>query len=431
MASDRLRWLIVLFGVVAIAIVELVSDTVLDKALPFPIDLGIVVATVLIAAWLLSKASFREIDRLARALRQRNEELEARNAVGRALHRISVAGAMLSDSGEILRMTVDSARQLLGADVALLVLLGPDGQPGLRATSGPADSFTSQGDPGVEGYVRFVRPGTLSSWLAAPLLRGNQEIGTLAVGTVQLRSFKLDEVETLASLAHLAAIAIENARLQAQVRELAVQGERERIAREMHDGLAQVLAYVSAKSQAVKEFISAGQLAEAQAHLVELSGASRSIYVDVREAILGLTSPIEPDRGLVAALEEYARRFAEASKLAVRVEASPGLNEIALAPQVEAQVFRIVQEALTNVRKHAAAHRVVVALDVSERELVVKVEDDGRGLDHDAEQVPEWPRYGLQVMRDRASAIGATLDLAGRPGVGTTLRLAVPLLARR
>ena len=196
--------------------------------------------------------------------------------------------------------------------------------------------------------------------LEAPLQRAGATIGLLMVGSRLERGFEVDEVETFSSLANQAAIAIENARLQARLRELAVVAERERIAREMHDGLAQVLGYVNTKSQAIEELLVAGRTDEARVLLAELAAAARSIYVDVREAILGLRSPVVPGLGLVAAIEDYAARFAEASKIAVTVDATEATRRLDLAPDVEAQVFRIVQEALTNVRKHSRAGRAAV-----------------------------------------------------------------------
>ena len=198
-------------------------------------------------------------------------------------------------------------------------------------------------------------PDLATARLEAPLQRAGETIGLLMVGSRLERGFEVDEVETLSSLANQAAIAIENARLQARLRELAVVAERERIAREMHDGLAQVLGYVNTKSQAIEELLVAGRTDEARDQLAELAAAARSIYVDVREAILGLRSPVIPGLGLVAAVEDYAARFAEASKIAVHVDAPDAARRLDLAPDVEAQVFRIVQEALTNVRKHSGA----------------------------------------------------------------------------
>ncbi len=203
--------------------------------------------------------------------------------------------------------------------------------------------------------------------------------------------------------------------------------ERERIAREMHDGLAQVLGYVNTKSQAVEELLAGGRTEEARGQLAELSAAARSIYVDVREAILGLSSPIVPERGLVGALEGYLPRFAEQAKLVVNLEPPADPAMIDLEPPAQAQVFRIVQEALTNVRKHAAARRVWVRLGVREGSMVAAVEDDGRGFDPTREETTGWPHFGLTAMRERAAGIGGRIDLRARDGTGTRLVLTVPL----
>ena len=216
--------------------------------------------------------------------------------------------------------------------------------------------------------------------LEAPLQRAERDIGMLMVGSRLEHGLEADEVETLSSLANQAAIAIENARLQARLRELAVVAERERIAREMHDGLAQVLGYVNTKSQAIEELLAAGRTDEARSALGELAAAARSIYVDVREAIVGLRSPVVPGVGLVAAVEDYVARFAEAAKIAVRVAAPDAARRLELAPDVEAQVFRIVQEALTNVRKHAGARRAEVLFSFDDGRLDVVITDDGRGI---------------------------------------------------
>ena len=149
----------------------------------------------------------------------------------------------------------------------------------------------------------------------------------------------------------------------------------------MHDGLAQVLGYVNTKSQAIEELLLAGRTDEARGLLAELAAAARSIYVDVREAILGLRSPVVPGVGLIAAVEEYADRFAEASKIVVRVEASADARHLDLGPEVQAQVFRIVQEALTNVRKHSGARRADIAFEVEDGRLEVVIADTGHGFE--------------------------------------------------
>ena len=121
-----------------------------------------------------------------------------------------------------------------------------------------------------------------------------------------------------------------------------------------------MLAYVNTKSQAVEELLATGRIDDARAQLEQLAAAARSLYVDVRETILGLRGPIPAEHGLIEALSGYTGRFAEASKLAVVFEASDAARSARASAEVEAEVFRIVQEALTNVRKHAAARRVTV-----------------------------------------------------------------------
>jgi signal transduction histidine kinase len=425
--STRFRWLTVIVPIALIGIIELASDSVLDSLLPFPLDTLLVMAIIAIVAIVLSRLAFGRIDRLAETLRQRNRELEARNASASALHRVSVATSSLTDIDAILRAVVANARTLLHADVAVLVLAQPDGTLRLAASAGQPGVVHESGDLPGRDFMRFVPPDLARTRLAAPLHRGGRTIGTLAVGSTGERTYGVDAVESLTSLASQAAIALENDRLHRELRELAIRAERERIAREMHDGLAQVLGYVNTKSQAVEELLAVGRVDAARAQLGQLAAAARSVYVDVREAILGLTSPIPPGGGLVGALEEYARRFSEASKLAVAVEASEAARGVRLPPEAQAQVFRVVQEALTNVRKHASAGRATITLDGGPGSLVVAVDDDGRGFDPDASASGDWPTFGLRAMRERAATLGATLEVAERPAGGTRLVLAVPL----
>ncbi len=418
----RLRWLTILGPVVLIGGFELLSDTWLDPYLPFPLDTIVVVTIVLVVAAVLSTVAFRRIDQLDVALRARNAELEARNASARALYEVSVAIAAIADLDDILRAIVDNARRLLGGGRAELWLTDPDGIRRLRSWSGPPGAAP---DP---DRVHDATGPTGRTVLETPLLRGDQSIGSLSVVRDPGAAVGDEDRATLASLASQAAIAIEADRLQVELRDLAVRGERERIARELHDGLAQVLGYVNTKSQAIDELLAAGRLPEARSQLGELSAAARSLYVDVREAILGLRGEAASGGGLAAALRVYARRFAEASKLAVRVEASQSVTGLAIDPAVEDEAYRIVREALTNVRKHAAAQRVVIRLDVSEGWLIVEVEDDGRGFDPTraggAAEGP--PRLGLATIRERAASAGGRVEWRSGAG-GTTVRLAIPV----
>ena len=173
----------------------------------------------------------------------------------------------------------------------------------------------------------------------------------------------------------------------------------------MHDGLAQVLGYVSTKSQAVEQLLAAGRLDDARRQMQQLETAARSLYVDVREAILGLRSPISPGLGLVGAIEDYGRRFAEASGIAVIVEAT--LRRARHRPGAGGGSERLPDRpgGLTNVRKHAAA-RVDRPRSIGARPLLrIEIADDGRGFRDPAGDPGDWPHYGQAAMRERADAV--------------------------
>jgi signal transduction histidine kinase len=443
----RLRWLVILVPVLVIAVIELLSHTVLAGTLAFPWDAAVVALPVLAIGIGLGVVAFARIDALTGTLRARNAELEARGAASRALHRVSLAIAALSDVDDVLRAVVAHARDLLQADVAVLLLEGPDGRLELRAAAGAPGALVPAGSPatasadtaGVDGarveapgpnpadaILPFVRPEHAVVRLSAPLQRGGVTIGLLAIGMALPRGFDVDEVETLASLANQATIALEHARLEARVRELAVVEERERIARELHDGIAQVLGYVNTKSQAIDGHLAAGRVEEARTQVAELGSAARAEYVDVREAILGLRSPIEPGQGLGAAVEGYARRVAADSRFVLDVDISSEARGLRLDVETEAQAYRIVQEALTNVRKHASARRVRVSMSVVGDRLELLVDDDGRGLTAGF-TADDVGRYGLRSMRERAAAVGATLDVRGGERGGVVVRVSLPL----
>jgi signal transduction histidine kinase len=435
--STRVRWLLVIVPALVVGAIEIVSDQLLDEAFPFPLDTLLVVVVTLALGGVFAALAFRRIDALTGALRRRNEELEARETSARALHRVSVAIASLTDIDRVLDAIVTHTRELLAVDAVILLLGGPDGQLARRAASAvPGALATTPSSPGpnaadlpeatvADEILRFVVPAHAVARLAAPLQRGGRTIGLLAVGAAEPRSFDAEALETLSSLANQATIALENARLEARLRELAVVGERERIARELHDGLSQVLGYVNTKSQAVDGFLAAGRVDDARVQLGELSAAARSVYVDVRETILGLRSPIGPAAGLVAAIRDHAKGVAESAKLAIRVHAEPEVEAARFDPDLEAQAFRIVAEALTNVRKHAGARRVTIDLRGAAGRLTVTVRDDGRGF-APGEPRDGRPHYGLRSMTERAAAIGGTVDWENLPDGGAMVRLDAP-----
>jgi signal transduction histidine kinase len=430
----RSRWVAVLAALLLIGAVEILSDTAFDAVLPFPYDailvFGTVVVVLVIAAWF----AFRVIDRLTRDLVERHEALESRTAALRAVYDVSLAVSGEADPEQTIGSIVGHARRLLRVDAAILALDAPDGELRMRASSAMpgvlwgVDSAAAPAlRPGGNELDGYLQPG-FAVRLQAPVARNGARVGILAAATRNRRLFSVADVDTLSALAVQVGLAMEAAHLRDEIKALAVEGERERIAREMHDGLAQVLGYVNTKSQAVDRLLDDGRVDEARRQLLELAAAARSVYVDVREAILSLSTPVPPERGLAHALEEYAAQYAESSKLAVRFKATPEAEKAPLTAGVQSEVFRIVKEALTNIRKHASANRVTITMSRDGDELVVLVGDDGVGFDAESagSRRESWPHFGLAGMRERAESVCGCIAWRSKPGAGAEVELRVP-----
>jgi signal transduction histidine kinase len=217
---------------------------------------------------------------------------------------------------------------------------------------------------------------------------------------------------------------------RADLRQRAIVEERERIARELHDGLAQVLGYVHTKATAVRLLLGRQQVAAAEGQLVQLEEAARGLFVDVREAILGLRMTSRHDLRLTGLLREYAGHFSQLSDLPVEVTITPSAETLHLSPETELQLLRIVQEALTNVRKHAGASQARVSVLNGGPTMEVQVSDDGAGFEPAAVEAGQGngrQHFGLCTMRERAESIGAELRLESTPGAGTCVRVRLAL----
>ncbi len=212
-----------------------------------------------------------------------------------------------------------------------------------------------------------------------------------------------------------------------QVRLLAVLEERDRIGREMHDGLAQVLGYVNTKALAVREFLQHGKVDEADGQILELVSAAREAYTDAREMIVGLRMNDIRKRSFATLVEEYIDRFKRQSGISVRLEILPSWDDAALPEKAKIQSLRIVQEALTNVRKHSQASQVAITLKSDPSSAQIVIEDNGCGFLLSRLLRPDFSRYGLRTMRERAQAVGGTLRIESAPGEGTRIVASLPL----
>ncbi len=206
----------------------------------------------------------------------------------------------------------------------------------------------------------------------------------------------------------------------------AMMGERERLSRELHDGLAQLVAYLLVRIDTVSGLVSAGRRDEAVEELERLRGVADDLYADVRESISGLRTRVS-ERGLLPAVREYLEAFEDRFGIAVSLQA--GQLPPSLPPLAEAQLFRILQEGLANVRKHSGAREARVELNHRESSdlLELVVADDGKGFSPAAVTGPQGKSYGLATMRERAISIGGTFRVESEPASGTRVTVEVPL----
>ncbi|MBI2303619.1 MAG: sensor histidine kinase [Chloroflexi bacterium] len=210
-------------------------------------------------------------------------------------------------------------------------------------------------------------------------------------------------------------------------RELTILGERDRIAREMHDSLGQTLGFLGIKTVELRQLIAGQRWNQVVDGLHQMEEAIQDASFDVRESILSLRQSVSPEGGLAATLEEYAMDFGDRAGLKVELPKERQTLP-SLSPLAEVQILRIVQEALTNVRKHARATKVWLRLETSPKKVKITVEDNGAGFDVERVTQEQRHTFGLATMKERAQEIGATLIVDAASGKGT--RVILELLER-
>jgi signal transduction histidine kinase len=215
-------------------------------------------------------------------------------------------------------------------------------------------------------------------------------------------------------------------RLVEQQRAQAMLQEREQLARELHDNLGQVFAFVSVQGQTVRRLLDRGDVVSARDRLERLIEIAREADVDIRESILGLRVALS-EQGLLPAVALYLAQYETHYGIRTELEASETIADGVFEPLVEVQLLRILQEALTNVRKHAGAQAVRIAFTADGDCARVTVQDDGHGFDPATGRQEPGTHIGLRVMQERAEEVGGSLSIESEPGRGTVVLVRVPM----
>jgi signal transduction histidine kinase len=248
----------------------------------------------------------------------------------------------------------------------------------------------------------------------------NEQSETLLAETIHLGALAIETISARMMTFQLSSSQDDNLQPK-EIETRAILGERMRLAREIHDGLAQTLAFLKIEVGRAERMLEQDKSDSAARVLHDTARTLSDAYLDARQAIENLRRV--PDGNLAEWLKQVAEDFESVAGQNVDVELC---LERDLPSSIKVQMIRIVQEALTNVRKHAAATRVVLSARAMDGILVVEVRDNGRGFVVDS---PGGARFGLRGMRERAEAIGAELQVDSLPATGTTVRLSLSLPA--
>ena len=262
---------------------------------------------------------------------------------------------------------------------------------------------------------------------ATSITSNKRALGVFNLYFNQAQEIDAADRQVLETLGQQLGIAIENQRLHARERELAVSEERNLLARELHDSIAQGLAFLNLQVQMLQRALDEGRAGDAQTTVGMLRRGIEESYEDVRELLVHFRTRVKQqdlDAAIAAALRRLAEQTGVATDLDVQGDGAP------LDPEAETQVLYIVQEALSNVRKHASASTVSVSVRRGRDGLAVTVRDDGVGFVEEREATDNEAHIGLHIMRERALRIGGQFAARSSPGRGTEIRLQLPRTLR-
>lgn len=343
-----------------------------------------------------------------------------------------------TDLDEIIETLVENSRQTMETDFAYLEIINHDKKiPGIKLFAGDIpekakpivlgiiQGVIESGSPLILGDVT-VEPGAtqeIKAIMAAPCLSNQQRpIGGLLVGNIRQRNFGTRQMALLQMVANQVSLIVQNSELMADLEFNTMMGERYRLAREIHDGLAQTIGFLKLQVAQMKNYLERSDFVKLR-HSLDVTYTTLSdTYLDARQAIDGLR--INPAVvNMFCWLQQISQEFGEISGLSVELVNCD--NQKVFAPEIQAQFIRIVQEALNNVRKHAQARKVTIRCLVIEDDFWLEIQDDGIGFSPD--DISEPSQHGLIGMKERAELLGADFQIISQPNQGTTIRLQLSL----
>jgi signal transduction histidine kinase len=387
---------------------------------------------------IVSTRLYQESQRLAAQVKRRNEHLTVLNQIARmAVSTLDVERMLASVAEQIQQgfgyghveiYTVDEENQSLElASRAGRYLHHEIGfrlplDHGLIGAAFAAASTQHIDDLPAAGASEPDAAHTVRSQICVPVVASGRVLAVLNLESRRRAAFSAEGVAVLETAADVLASAIENARLYQRAQEAAVLEERSRLARDLHDSISQQLFSMTLTAQAARAQLEKNPNRTAS-QLERLQETAAAALAEMRALIYQLRPPGLSEQGLVVALQQHVAAVGRREGLTVNLEFA---GEERYARGAEQQIYRIVQEALNNVVKHAGACRVAISLDIQPEVIRLHVVDDGTGFDPNVLDPLSGRHLGLTSMRERASELGGNMALRSVPGQGTEVTVVVP-----
>jgi len=376
---------------------------------------------------------------LERKVMDRTKELATLNAIAAEASRsLNLEEIMSNALDEVLEaMNMDKGQAFrLEQETQTLVLVAHRGLPGklVRFTArqpvetGAAGMAVREGQPVVRRVLEdpdsrlkeLILEAGIQFVISTPLVVKGKTVGVIQIGATTPRVVTPEELSLLTSIGHQIGVAVENAHLYEQAQQLAVIEERNRLARDLHDSVTQALYGVTLCAEAAARHLNSGDVTIAASQLREIQSTTHEALREMRLLIFELRPPILKRDGLVVALQTRLDAVEGRFGLAVHfVDNGNGR----LSPEVEEGLYRVAQEALNNVLKHACASSVTVSLKQNQERISLEVLDDGIGFDPKAAR--ERGGFGLRGMEERTAKLGGSIKIQSQPGQGTKIRVEV------
>lgn len=389
-----------------------------------------------------------ELQRLANAfnrmmtdLAAREQHLRARLAELETLRQVSLQITSTLDLDQVLTSIVSSALTLVNASsVHILTRDETSGALQLVARAGAEPPELPNIDRLIEVAASSAQPHVVNESPAMavfPLRLGAQGLGVLSIASAKQSAFTDEDIRILNLLADQAAVALGNARLyknlaarEEHVRTLMAKmeqiqdEERRLIGLDLHDGLTQLVISAKMHLNALNSLLGAALDARARQELEASRALVQNAIDEARRVIAELRPTVVEDFGLAEGLRRYVMEVGEANNWQTEIQIQ--LDDAKISPPAQAAIFRIAQEALTNAHKHSDTRAIRVVLQCEDSDLLLRVQDWGRGFDP-AALPDEMDRLGLISMHERAHMLGGSFKISSQPGQGTTVSVRVPL----